>query len=307
MIYTITLNPAVDVSLHVREGLLPGSINQSFAERTDPGGKGINVSKTLKVMGQDSVICVGICGEDGDRLLSMLKSIGSEVISVRYPAGNTRTNIKITGENGVTTDINGNGPQYDKDTVEELKNIILSKITSGDTIVISGRPPLGSPSDIYAELIRSFKEVEGVKVILDASDEYLREGLAERPYAVKPTCEELCIDNDADSAKYEAGDLVLRGVTRCLISMGVVGAVFASRDMEATYTRALDVKANCTTGCGDAMTAGLAYASETGMSSEDSFRLCMALAGAEAETEGTNPPKKERVMELFDSAPISGQ
>ena len=307
MIYTITLNPAVDVSLHVREGLLPGSINQSYAERTDPGGKGINVSKTLKVMDQDSVICVGICGEDGDRLLSMLKSIGSEVISVRYPAGNTRTNIKITGENGVTTDINGNGPQYDKDTVEELKNIILSKITSGDTIVISGRPPLGSPSDIYAELIRSFKEVEGVKVILDASDEYLREGLAERPYAVKPTCEELCIDNDADSAKYEAGDLVLRGVTRCLISMGVVGAVFASRDMEATYTRALDVKANCTTGCGDAMTAGLAYASETGMSSEDSFRLCMALAGAEAETEGTNPPTKERVMELFDSAPISGQ
>ena len=307
MIYTITLNPAVDVSLHVREGLLPGSINQSFAERTDPGGKGINVSKTLKVMGQDSVICVGICGEDGDRLLSMLKSIGSEVISVRYPAGNTRTNIKITGETGVTTDINGNGPQYDKDTVEELKNIILSKITSGDTIVISGRPPLGSPSDIYAELIRSFKEVEGVKVILDASDEYLREGLAEKPYAVKPTCEELCIDNDADSAKYEAGDLVLRGVTRCLISMGVVGAVFASRDMEATYTRALDVKANCTTGCGDAMTAGLAYASETGMSSEDSFRLCMALAGAEAETEGTNPPTKERVMELFDSAPISGQ
>ena len=307
MIYTITLNPAVDVSLHVREGLLPGSINQSFAERTDPGGKGINVSKTLKVMGQDSVICVGICGEDGDRLLSMLKSIGSEIISVRYPAGNTRTNIKITGENGVTTDINGNGPQYDKDTVEELKNIILSKITSGDTIVISGRPPLGSPSDIYAELIRSFKEVEGVKVILDAADEYLREGLAERPYAVKPTCEELCIDNDADSAKYEAGDLVLRGVTRCLISMGVVGAVFASRDMEATYTRALDVKANCTTGCGDAMTAGLAYASETGMSSEDSFRLCMALAGAEAETEGTNPPTKERVMELFNSAPISGQ
>jgi len=307
MIYTITLNPAVDVSLHVREGLLPGSINQSFAERTDPGGKGINVSKTLKVMGQDSVICVGICGEDGDRLLSMLKSIGSEVISVRYPAGNTRTNIKITGENGVTTDINGNGPQYDKDTVEELKNIILSKITSGDTIVISGRPPLGSPSDIYAELIRSFKEVEGVKVILDAADEYLREGLAERPYAVKPTCEELCIDNDADSAKYEAGDIVLRGVTRCLISMGVVGAVFASRDMEATYTRALDVKANCTTGCGDAMTAGLAYASETGMSSEDSFRLCMALAGAEAETEGTNPPTKERVMELFNSAPISGQ
>ena len=51
------------------------------------------------------------------------------------------------------------------------------------------------------------------------------------------------------------------------------------------------------------MTAGLAYSFGEGMSSEDTFRLCMALAGAEAETEGTNPPFKDRVMELFDSHP----
>ena len=100
MIYTITLNPAVDVSLHVKNGLMPGSINQSFSERTDPGGKGINVSKTLKVMGKDSVICVGVCGDDGERLLKMLDDIGAEVISVRYSSGNTRTNIKLIGENG---------------------------------------------------------------------------------------------------------------------------------------------------------------------------------------------------------------
>ena len=307
MIYTITLNPAVDVSLHVKEGLLPGSINQSYGVRTDPGGKGINVSKTLKVMGKHSVICLGVCGDDGDRLLKMLDDIGAEVISVRYPSGNTRINVKITGENGVTTDINGEGPFYDKDAVEELKNLIRSKIVSGDTIVISGRPPLGAPSTLYADFIRCFKEVEGVRVILDASDRYLIEGLDERPYAVKPTCEELGIDSDAESAKYEAGDLVLRGVSRCLISMGSVGAVFASGDMDATYMRALDIKANCTTGCGDAMTAGLAFASDSDLSSEETFRLCMALAAAEAETEGTNPPTKERVTELFESLPISGQ
>ena len=86
--------------------------------------------------------------------------------------------------------------------------------------------------------------------------------------------------------------------------MGSVGAVYASSDHEAVYSRALDVKANCTTGCGDAMTAGLAYAAEEGLSSDETFRLCMALAGAEAETEGTNPPSKERVSELLDSFPI---
>ena len=43
MIYTLTLNPAIDVSLHVKDGLMPGSINKSYAMRSDPGGKGINV------------------------------------------------------------------------------------------------------------------------------------------------------------------------------------------------------------------------------------------------------------------------
>ena len=301
MIYTITLNPAVDVSLHVKDGLMPGSVNKSYGVRTDPGGKGINVSKTLKVMGKDSVICVGVCGDTGDRLLKMLDDIGAEVISVRYPSDDTRINVKISGENGVTTHINGEGPLYDRATVDELKEKIRARITSGDIIVISGRPPLGSPSEIYADLISCFKEAEGVKIILDSSDRYLTEGLEEKPYAAKPTCEELGIDNDVDSAKYEASDLVMRGVTRCLISMGSVGAVYASRDLDATYARALDVKANCSTGCGDAMTAGLAYASDEGMSSEETFRLCMALGAVEAETEGTNPPTRERVMELFET------
>ena len=70
MIYTLTLNPAIDVSLHVKDGLMPGSINKSYAMRSDPGGKGINVSKNLKTMGKESVVCVGVCGEDGEKLLS---------------------------------------------------------------------------------------------------------------------------------------------------------------------------------------------------------------------------------------------
>ena len=135
MIYTVTLNPAVDVSLHVKDGLMPGSINKSYGVRTDPGGKGINVSKTLKVLGKKSVICIGVCGDDGDRLLRMLDHIGAEVISVRYPSGNTRINVKITGENGVTTDINGEGPLYDRDTIVNLTALIRERLTDGQAFL----------------------------------------------------------------------------------------------------------------------------------------------------------------------------
>ena len=306
MIYTITLNPAIDLSLHVKDGLMPGSINKSYGMRTDPGGKGINVSKTLKVLGKESVVCVGLCGEDGNKLLDMLKT-DFEVISIDYPSGNIRTNIKITGENGVTTDINGDGPLYDRDSIERFKELITGKLVNGDIVVISGRPPLGSPSGLYADLIRSFGSVSGVRVILDSSDKYLQEGLGAKPAAVKPTCEELGLYNDPDSALEEAGNIVSQGISCCLISMGRDGAVFADDKGAAIYSKALDVKVSCTTGCGDAMTAGLAFALDNGMSSEDTFKLCMALASAEAETEGTDPPSMVRISELYDGSPFCGQ
>ena len=91
----------------------------------------------------------------------MLDHIGAEVISVRYPSGNTRINVKITGENGVTTDINGEGPLYDRDTIVNLTALIRERLTDGDTVVISGRPPLGAPADIYADLIKSFSACSG--------------------------------------------------------------------------------------------------------------------------------------------------
>ena len=306
MIYTLTLNPAIDVSLHVKDGLMPGSINKSYAMRSDPGGKGINVSKTLKSMGKDSVVCVGICGEDGEKLRAKLET-EFEVISVVYPAGNTRTNIKITGENGVTTDINAEGPYYDKASVDKMKEILSGRLKSGDIVIICGRPPLGSPSDIYADLVSCFKKVEGVKVILDSADKYLREGLKAVPFAVKPTCDELGMENDREAALSEAADIISGGVSCCMVSMGKDGAVFVNDLGDKFSSEALDVKVNCTTGCGDSMVAGLAYSFEEGMKPEETFRLCMALATASAETEGTKPPFKYRVMELCEVIPICGQ
>lgn len=306
MIYTVTLNPAIDLSLRVRDGLMPGSINKSFGIRTCPGGKGINVSKTLKVLGKDSVVCAGLCGEDGNKLLDMLKT-DFEVLSISYPSGNTRTNIKITGENGVTTDINGEGPLYDSGSIEQFKGLLSGRLKIGDIVVISGRPPLGSPSDIYADLIRCFGSAEGVRVILDSAGKYLQEGLKAKPFAVKPTCEELGIQNDPDCALEEARNIVSQGISCCLISMGSDGAVFADSSRTSLYSKALDVKVCCTTGCGDAMTAGLAYALGESMTPEDTFRLCMALASAEAETEGTDPPLKERVTGLYGEDRFCGQ
>lgn len=60
MIYTVTLNPALDKTVEI-PNFTAGSINRIAALRTDPGGKGINVSKVIANFGGESVI-LGILG-----------------------------------------------------------------------------------------------------------------------------------------------------------------------------------------------------------------------------------------------------
>ena len=60
MIYTVTLNPALDKTVEI-PSLTVDSVNRITTMRTDPGGKGINVSKVIDKLGGKS-IAIGILG-----------------------------------------------------------------------------------------------------------------------------------------------------------------------------------------------------------------------------------------------------
>ncbi len=60
MIYTVTLNPALDKTVEI-PGMALDTVNRITEMRTDPGGKGINVSKVIAKLGGDSR-AVGILG-----------------------------------------------------------------------------------------------------------------------------------------------------------------------------------------------------------------------------------------------------
>ena len=112
MIYTVTLNPAIDKTV-VIENFRTGAVNRVTSVREDAGGKGINVSKCLKNLGAVSVAAVILAGSAGDRLEGMLREAGIQVLQVRAE-GQSRTNLKIIDPvKKENTDINYAFIQFD--------------------------------------------------------------------------------------------------------------------------------------------------------------------------------------------------
>lgn len=62
MITTVTLNPAIDCIIKVKE-LKPGTLNRALEEAVFPGGKGVNVSLVLSELGIDTCCCGFLAGK----------------------------------------------------------------------------------------------------------------------------------------------------------------------------------------------------------------------------------------------------
>ena len=71
MICTVTLNPALDLTLQVPV-LNKGSINRAHTERIVPGGKGVNASLMLKNFGIGRLAAGFAAGRWGGVVLCVL-------------------------------------------------------------------------------------------------------------------------------------------------------------------------------------------------------------------------------------------
>ena len=102
MIITVTMNPAIDKTVEI-DTLHPGGLNRITKVRYDAGGKGINVSKTLRELGCESIATGFLCGSTGRMIEEVLdqKGIRHDFL---WGEGETRTNTKVCDRNGRSPD-----------------------------------------------------------------------------------------------------------------------------------------------------------------------------------------------------------
>ena len=301
MIYTLTLNPAVDRELTV-PAMEFDSVLRASESRVDFGGKGFNVSRLLKGMEEPSTAVGFLGGNAGELLQSGLQSLGIGTDFV-WVTGETRTNVSIvTQTHDHYIKVNEKGPLVDADKQKELLDKIDSLAKRNDWWVLAGSMPPGVADDFYARIVNVLNKHEA-NAILDTTGEALRLGCAEKPYLIKPNTEEvhaltgMPVDSTTEIAA-AAAELRKMGVQNVVISMGKAGALMQSAE-ETWLTHSPKIQEKNPIGAGDSMVGGLVWALTQGLALKESLGWGVASGAATASLSGTEVGSRPLIEELF--------
>ena len=282
MIYTVTLNPAIDYLINL-DNLEIGRINRVEDEKVYAGGKGINVSNMLKQLGHENTALGFISGFTGDFIVNTLmeKGINNKFISLKN--GFTRINVKVKGKE--ETEINGKGPAITNDELNELYKI-LENLNSSDILVLAGSIPSTLDDKLYENIMDRIKD-NNVKVVVDATKNLLLNVLKYKPFLIKPNNHELeeifnvKLNNNEEIIKY-AKKLKEMGALNVLVSMGKDGALLLTENDEVYVSNVAKGIVKNSVGAGDSMVAGFIAGYLNTNSYSEGLKLGAASGGATA-------------------------
>ena len=299
MIYTVTFNPALDYILEL-DKLEIGKIQKSKTELILPGGKGINVSTVLTNLEVENIALGYKAGFVGAEIERLLRNMNVKTDFIDLGEGNSRINVKISGEE--ETAINTNGPKISENKILELLEK-LKTLNENDYLVLSGSIPNSIKDDIY-EKICSIVKKRNVKIVVDATKNLLVQALKYNPFLIKPNNEELGeifgveIHTKEDAYVY-GKKLKEMGAKNVLVSMGKTGAALIDEAGQEYFLKSPEGKRVNTVGSGDSMVAGFIAGFLKYNNYNDALKMGVSAGSASALSKYL--ATKEEVYNLFNN------
>jgi tagatose 6-phosphate kinase len=280
MILCVNLNAAIDKTIVVNS-LQLGEIHRPVAVKSLAGGKGCNVARALQQFGEKPVVTGWVGGTAGQFIENGLQQEGIETDFV-YTDFESRTCTSILDSNNqAMTEIYEKGDPVPAVKVDEMLARFAEIVGGYTTVTLSGSLPPGVPHDFYAQLI-AIAQKASVPTFLDSSKEALLQGVAAKPFLIKPNETEVAILAGRElktMADYTtaAVDISTRYETIVVLSLGKDGAI-AAQGQEVVHVQNPTVEAESAVGSGDCMMAGLTYGFSRGFSLAEAVK-CGVAAG----------------------------
>lgn len=315
MIITLTANPSLDRTLSLDRELLVGQVHRVTADYTDPGGKGINVSRVCLAAGMPTQAVFP--APAGDKFAQLLGELGmpSSRSDALYPV---RTNLTVIDRGEQTTKINENGGDFGQAQILSLLQKLQETVAAAcpQWVVLAGSLPPGVADSFYLDCLEVLAPYQ-VRVAIDTSEAPLRkiaqylqslsagESITNypRPNLLKPNAFELgelvgvdgvSLEKAAENGDYQptltaVGQLLASGVEMVLVTLGAGGALVATAN-QAWVGHLPARQVASTVGAGDSSLAGFLLAQVRGESLEECLRKAVAYGTAAVEKSGTQAP-----------------
>src|SRR5215216_2874496 len=232
MIICITPNPAIDRTI-ILSSLVLGSVQRAEQSIVVAGGKGLNVARAIRRLDGEA-LCMGFAGGHAGRLLADLAQNEALNFSWTWMNSETRTCTVLVTQNGDATVINEPGTPVSKSDWKRLQQDVRKHISSLNLVCVSGSlPPDSSAEDLHGLLSMLVNTAKQVWV--DTSGPALLAALTVPGLCIKVNGDEISEPlgfevKDVPSAKRALMMLVERGMTACVITLGAMGALLATKE-----------------------------------------------------------------------------
>ena len=277
MILAAGLTPAWQQILLFEE-FKPGEVNRARQVHWCASGKVLNVARALHHLGGPSKALTVLGGNSGREIQRDFAELG---IPAEWLAIVTPTRVCTTiidSSRGRVTEL---VPEASPLAAQELKTFqeaFQNEAAAATVVVLIGSLPPRTPEDWYRQLLDSTR----ARILLDARGPELLAALSARPFLVKPNRKELQQtfgrELSTDQNLVEAmAELNRRGAEWVVITDGE-RPIFARTRDEVYRFQPLSGPAVNPIGCGDCLTAGMAWALHRGCSPVEAIRYGLAAA-----------------------------
>jgi len=306
MVLTVTINPLLERRLFY-SSVNKGKVNRSSNQVFQTGGKGINVSRQLDVLGIKNIALTYLGGPTGKLMRNTLIAEGINFTAVSTKNDLRSATVVIEDETNIVTSYFSPDFEINQKEADEFKNKLEKMIPNCSIVVFSGSSPKGPAEEIFPFGIEIANK-HGKIAIVDTYGNHYKNCLEAAPFCVHNNVQEikksLNITLSSEKKKIEfLGKLYENSVKMSFLTDGSNNFYVSKFDFFYRITPPKIVEKDAT-GSGDSFVSGIIFGLEKSLVFDDFVKFATALGAENACDIKTSVVEKKHADELLKKISI---